>query len=397
MLSPDVEDILPENYMEGVHASTKGLTHTVLDRVVDLRIPKLASRTPSPREASRRSSSSASINGAANVVVKKEPTETPEKTISDQHTLTNSVGEAGSCLAEAASAEQVSRSANASEKQYSSPSPPARPSPVNPLASITKDVEVALNQALEQQCTLPLYLTNIDLRLIAEQKNLTLAADDRHESILKVVSSTLTTNVGKLLEQTVRNAIEKSILPAINTTVKKSVEQHLAKTFSNPLDKTLPKEMRSAVNDAVQRALLDTDGGIKFSDAVMKPVLAKLEYTIQRDLPTRLGMMFEKNLVPMMTKMEERMQLSIDKSMQRIQKESRVSQLETARKFEILTEAVINITDYLKMTTSPTVSPEITPAPVAIHPPAPPRRQTMAAHFKAKKFSAGIESVIPIC
>jgi hypothetical protein len=254
-----------------------------------------------------------------------------------------------------------------------------------------------LNQALEQQCTLPLYLTNIDLRLIAEQKNLTSAADERHESILKVVSSTLTTNVGKLLEQTVRTAIEKSILPAINTTVKKSVDQHLTKTLSNPLDKTLPKEMRSAVNDAVQRALLDTDGGIKFSDAVMKPVLAKLEYTIQRDLPTRLGMMFEKSLVPMMTKMEERMQLSIDKSMQRIQKESRVSQLETTRKLELLTEAVVNITDHLKMTTSPTVSPEISPAPVTIHPPVPPRRQTMAAQFKAKMFSAGIEIVIPIC
>jgi hypothetical protein len=237
-----------------------------------------------------------------------------------------------------------------------------------------------------------LFLTDLDQRLISEQKHLTTAADDRHESILKVVSSTLTTNVGKLLEQTVRTAVDKSIMPALSTVVKKSLEQQLNKALANPMEKTLPKELRTAVNDAVQKALLDNDGGIKFSDAVMKPVLAKLEYTIQRDLPTRMGTMFEKSLVPMMTKMEERMQMSIDNSMQRIQKENRTAQQDTTKKLEALTEAICNITDHLKNpggNISRAATPAVSPPPVLS------RKQTMAEQFRAKNFSAGIESVCP--
>jgi hypothetical protein len=235
---------------------------------------------------------------------------------------------------------------------------------------------------------------NLDQRLIAEQKHLTTVADDRHESILRVVSSTLTTNVGKLLEQTVRTVIDKSVLPALNTVVKKSIEQQLQKTLANPLEKTLPKEMRSAVSDAVQKALLDNDGGMKFSDAVMKPVLVKLENTIQRDLPTRLGVLFEKSLVPMMQKMELRMQSSIDLSIQRIKKETKASEQETAKKLDALTEAVASITDHLKKNINGPV-PVARTATSVVHvpPPVPSRKQTMVDAFRAMKFSAGIESV----
>lgn len=216
-------------------------------------------------------------------------------------------------------------------------------------------------------------------------------ADDRHESILKVVSSTLTTNVGKLLEQTVRTTIEKSILPTINTTVRKSIDQQLAKTLATPLEKFLPTQLRTAVNDAVQKILFDSDGGVTFSETISKAVVTKLETSLQKDLSSRLGTMFEKSLGPMVNKLEERMHASIDKGMQRIQKETRASQQEMAKKIDALTATVTKISEHVKKegekAVSGTKSPASTPAPVFV------KKQTMANQFKAGTISAAIETV----
>jgi hypothetical protein len=234
-------------------------------------------------------------------------------------------------------------------------SPQARvPSPENTMeaandVSMSKSIEVLLTQALEQQCTITrFHILIADERLLAEQKHLTAIADDRHESILKVVSSTLTTNVGKLLEQTVRLSIEKSVLPTVTTTVKKAVEQQLAKTLSAPLEKTLPKEIRLAVNDSVHKALVGEDGGLKFSETISKAVVSKLEHSVQKDISGRLGAVIEKSLAPLVAKAEERMQSSIDKTMQRIQKENRASHQEIFKKLDALATAVNSFSDQLK-------------------------------------------------
>lgn len=203
-----------------------------------------------------------------------------------------------------------------------------------------------------------------------------------------MVSSTLTTNVGKLLEQTVRNTIEKSILPTINTTVKNSMETKLAKALATTLEKTLPKELRPAINDAVQKALFDNNGDVKFVDTIGQAVVSKLETMLQKDLSSRLAMMFEKTLIPLVSKLDEKMQASIEKSMHQIQKESRVSQQEMVKKLEDLTEAISHIAESLKTgrvsdTESPTDRTFLCLS----------RKQTMAELFKAAKYSLAIETV----
>lgn len=232
---------------------------------------------------------------------------------------------------------------------------------------------------------------NLDQRLANDQKLLTTIADDRHESILKVVSSTLTTNVGKLLEQTVRTTIEKSILPTINATVKKSVDQQLSKILSSPLEKSISKEVRSSVNDAIHKVLLDNDNGGRLSDQINRAIVTKLETTLQKDLPTRLSAIFEKSLAPLINKLEDKMQIFIDKTLQRIQKETRASQQETAKKLDVLIEAVAAISDQLKGDLSKTIdgtkSPSTSTSRLASH------RQDMESQFKAGKYSAGIEIV----
>jgi hypothetical protein len=229
------------------------------------------------------------------------------------------------------------------------------------------------------------------------QNDLSSAADERHEAILKVVASTLTSNVGKVLEQVVRTTIEKSVLPAINSNVKKSMDQQLAKTLSSQIEKNLPKELRSSVSESVQRSLLENDGASKLSDTISKAVVAKLEGTLQKDLTSRLGTMFEKSLGPMVNKLDERVQSLIDKGLQRIQKDLRASQQDTAKKLDALTEAVAKLGERPRPVEEEKSSRRSRAPSTASSPRTHSRKDNMAEQFKAGKYAAGLEIVRPIC
>jgi len=166
----------------------------------------------------------------------------------------------------------------------------------------------------------------------------------------------------------------------------------LAKTLAASLEKSIPRELRSAVNDAVQKALFDDDGGVKFSDTISRALVGKLETTLQKDLSSRLGSMVEKSLAPLVNKLEERVQASIDKSIQRIHRENRASQQETAKKLEGLTEAISSIAEYINDDISKTVDQAKSPISNASQLDL--RRQAMADQFKFGKYSAGIEIVL---
>jgi hypothetical protein len=164
----------------------------------------------------------------------------------------------------------------------------------------------------------------------------------------------------------------------------------LAKTLAAPLEKTIPKELRAAVNDAVHKALFDQDGSVKFSDTISKAIVSKLESALQKDISSRFGTMFEKSLTPLVTKLEERVQSSIEKSIQRIQKENRTSQQEAAKKLEDLAEAISKITEYIKLDTARVMTDTKTAAISSSKLAA--RKQMMGEQFKAGKYSAGIET-----
>lgn len=101
--------------------------------------------------------------------------------------------------------------------------------------------------------------------------------------------------------------------------------------------------------------------------------------------------MFEKSLAPLVTKFEERVQSSIEVSIQRIQKENRTSQQETAKKLENLTEAISKITEYIKVDAARGVTDTTTTTVNSSNLAA--RKQMMGEQFKAGKYSAGIEIV----
>lgn len=225
---------------------------------------------------------------------------------------------------------------------------------------------------------------------MSEQKRFTETADERHESILKVVSSTLTTNVGKLLEQTVRLSIEKSILPSITTIVKKSVDQQLAKALGGPLDKSVTKEMRSSVLEGLQKALLESDNGVKLADSIGKTVKTKVEQSFQQELPSLVTSTFESSIIPMLSKMEERLQTSVEKSVQRVQKETRASQQDLSKKIDKLADIVSKLTAQLQ-SAAPAESGVSKKGEDTVQQ----HKSQIAEQFELGKFSAGIEIVYP--
>lgn len=225
----------------------------------------------------------------------------------------------------------------------------------------------------------------VDQRFSAEQRHLTVAADDRHESILKVVSSTLTTNVGKLLEQTVRASIEKSVLPIITSTVKESVDEQLA-TLLTPLEKTVAKEVRSTVDKALIRILKGNDNS-KLIDTISETVAVRLGPAVGKEISARLETLLEKNIAPLISDMEK----GIQASMQQTRRENLRFQAETVKKLDALTEAIAGIANQLKVDKNGLAQVD---SPIRTDtPPVARSKLEMNEYFKAGKYSSGIEIV----
>jgi hypothetical protein len=70
--------------------------------------------------------------------------------------------------------------------------------------------------------TLLFIVQKIEEERIAHQA----AETSRQETILKMVSQSLTTNTSKLLESTIRNEVQNSVLPTLSKMVTNAVDKH---------------------------------------------------------------------------------------------------------------------------------------------------------------------------
>ena len=397
MLSPEKEDVLPGNYLDAKTVRTELLPNPKLDREVGFGSNKSLDRSRSSRSRSRASSvESFRSQDSRQISSKKESmSNVTETAVSDaaKDINTSLATLNGSSPEDPQREGPLAMKENDMPRSASSPISQPKTYQEKETGSSGTTIRDLLNQALEQQCTNHRTLILIlDQRLLADQKLLTSAADDRHESILKVVSSTLTTNVGKLLEQTVRISIEKSILPTISSTVKKSVDQQLTKALVDPLQKSIPKELSSAVNKAIHNALLDKDGEVKFVDTLSQMMVTSLEPLVTKELSTCLGASMERTLGVLMEKMEERLQSSIEISLQRSQNENRTSHEDIVKRLDTLTQTLSSITQQLNNNGVQSISRSASPLSTAPSPLSQ-LKQKMSDQFKAGNYSGGIETV----
>jgi hypothetical protein len=231
----------------------------------------------------------------------------------------------------------------------------------------------------------------IDNRLVDENKQLVALADNRHDSILKALSSAVTTNVQTTLDEAVRMSIEKSVLPVVESTTRESIDHHMTKTIAAALENSVSKELHSAVQETVTKALLDSGGNLKFSDSIIKSVVSNLEGPLQKEISIRLEKVVKKELGPMLAKIEERLEASLEKGIQKIQEAQRASQKAMTAKFERLVELIETPGTFIQSDSSKgTLLTKYTPQSRSQE--ATPKEK-MAEQFKNGHYSNGIEIV----
>lgn len=78
--------------------------------------------------------------------------------------------------------------------------------------------------------------------------------DARHETVLRLISETLSKNTTQVLKNSINDVMEKTLLPLITQTVDASVAAHLSKSIATSLDASLEKHLATATLGAVHSA-----------------------------------------------------------------------------------------------------------------------------------------------
>ncbi|KAF8468353.1 hypothetical protein BDZ91DRAFT_679925 [Kalaharituber pfeilii] len=110
------------------------------------------------------------------------------------------------------------------------------------------------------------------------------AGDAKQEALLKLLSSTLTENVERVLADIVRSNIEQQVVPAIATATTQSIERRLSDAVGKSLSQSIPAELRNALPDLIKRSISSADVIAKIAEACGKALASQLSGTIEREL-----------------------------------------------------------------------------------------------------------------
>ncbi|CAJ0757040.1 23271_t:CDS:10, partial [Entrophospora sp. SA101] len=116
------------------------------------------------------------------------------------------------------------------------------------------------------------------------------AETSRQETILKVVSQTLSTNTAKLLETTVRNEIQINVLPSLSKMVNSAIDKHVHRGITEAMNKSIPNTIEKSISDQIQRMLA--------KNAVIEPIAKGVSKTIKPVIEENFRDYFENIIVP---------------------------------------------------------------------------------------------------
>lgn len=124
----------------------------------------------------------------------------------------------------------------------------------------------------------------IDKSLSEDRRVQQAAGDAKQEALLKLLSSTLTENVEKVLADIVVRNIEQQVVPTLTSATSQSIERHLSSAIEGALGQLLPTELRTALPDIVKRVISSPDVLGKINETVGKTLAVQLTGTIEREL-----------------------------------------------------------------------------------------------------------------
>lgn len=140
---------------------------------------------------------------------------------------------------------------NKRDRRIESSGPPAS----SPYTTEPRTAEIAARIEANIKSTLTAELQKNASQAKEFVESLQAKSDTRHESILKLVSSTLSTNTTKVLKSAVHDSIEQHVLPQVSEHIDKSVQSQLARTLPNSLKQTLTAQLPDAISGAVIKGL----------------------------------------------------------------------------------------------------------------------------------------------
>ncbi|CAG8813630.1 5326_t:CDS:2, partial [Dentiscutata erythropus] len=120
------------------------------------------------------------------------------------------------------------------------------------------------------------------------------AETSRQETILKMVSQTLSTNTSKLLETTIRNEIQNSVLPTLSKMVTNAVDKHAHRGMVDAVNKSIPTAIEKSVADNVQRVLAKTPVIESIAKGVSRAIRPVIEETFRENFTNVLIPSYQK-------------------------------------------------------------------------------------------------------
>ncbi|BFZ60952.1 hypothetical protein YB2330_002009 [Saitoella coloradoensis] len=246
----------------------------ITESVEQIRSPT-ATRTPQPDDlvlaAAWVSATEGPENVVAEVVRQLEEKEAAQETEPAGESTVESYVSASESAAEPASVPSVTSSGTMTNVDMTAVT--------EGLKALELNLQTKLDNAFTAQA-----------RRLEEDRLVQAAADQaRQETILKVVSETLSKNTGKLIQTTINNTIQQQVLPALSTLVNASLEQNLTKALKDPLEKALPKELFAVVNASVQQALTQPELTASIATAVGKPLVGAVETSFKAEMLKLVG------------------------------------------------------------------------------------------------------------
>ncbi|GBC02494.1 hypothetical protein RclHR1_04650011 [Rhizophagus clarus] len=116
----------------------------------------------------------------------------------------------------------------------------------------------------------------------------------RQETILKLVSQSLSNNTSKLLESTIRSEVQTSVLPTLSKMVTNAVDKHVHRGMVEAINKNIPTAIDKAVSDNVPRVLSKATVIESIAKGVSKSTRPVIEETFRENFTSVLIPSYQK-------------------------------------------------------------------------------------------------------
>lgn len=110
------------------------------------------------------------------------------------------------------------------------------------------------------------------------------AGDAKQEALLKLLSSTLTENVERVLADIVVRNIEQQVIPTLTSATTQSIERQLSSAIERSISEHVPSELRTTLPDIIKRVISSPEVIGKINDTVGKTLAVQISGLVEREL-----------------------------------------------------------------------------------------------------------------